>query len=162
MDASLERLLEAEVRDAGFTLYHWRLRPGGKRRILQVFLHSEGGVLLDECARVSRRLAAAIEEAGAIDGPYVLEVSSPGLDRALLKPWHYEISRGARIRLVQKQGPEESRSLEGTILGLDGDCVRLGIEDQEEVLPLSTISKARVVPELSIRRGKATNSDGGK
>ena len=66
----LERLLEEEVRRAGFILYDWELKRGG-RRTLQVFLHADGGVGLDDCAAVSRRLGAAIEEAEAIEGSYV-------------------------------------------------------------------------------------------
>ena len=153
--------MEVEVRRAGFMLYHWSLKPAGRRRILKVFLHSEEGVNLDDCARVSRRLGVVLEEEEAIEGSFVLEVSSPGLDRMLLQPWHYEISCGQRVRLVLNLESEGSRSLEGVLLGLESGDVLLRVDDREERFPLAAISKARVLPDLSLRK-VAENSDGGK
>jgi len=152
MHDSLEALLEATVRREGFTLYHWSLKPGGRRRILRVFLHREDGVGLDDCARVSRRLSAALEEADAVAGSYVLEVSSPGVDRPLLEPWHFEAALGERIRLQQDLGDQGRRSLEGVLLSCEGGQIRLQLGDGEEQLALESISRAKVMPVLKMRR----------
>ena len=100
MHEGLERLLEAEVHGAGFKLYHWRVIPGGRRRILRVFVHGDEGVNLDDCARISRRLGPAIEAAEAIQGSYTLEISTPGMDRTLHEVWHYELALGLKARVL--------------------------------------------------------------
>ena len=151
MRESLERLLSEEIRQQGYELYHWSLRPAGKRRVLLVFLHGEKGVGLDDCARVSRRLGAAIEESESVEGSYVLEVSSPGIDRPLLNRRHFELAEGRRIRLVERR-EDGDRSLEGILTGVDEDAIRLETKGGEERLPLEAIDKARVVPEISTRR----------
>jgi ribosome maturation factor RimP len=163
MRESLEKLLEEEVRQAGFELYHWALRPGRKRRTLQVFLYAEGGVKLDDCAAVSRRLSRALDEDPLVSGSYVLEVSSPGLDRPLLRPWHFRSAKGQRVRLVQQLADGGHRSLEGTVQDLDGAELLLETEtDEPERLALESISKARIVPDLSLRKGGSDSANGGK
>lgn len=151
MSESLERLLAEEIRREGYELYHWVLRPAGKRRVLQIFVHGEQGVGLDDCARVSRRLGAVIEDSETVEGSYVLEVSSPGVDRQLLKRRHFELAEGSRIRLVERR-EDGDRSLEGILTGVDEDAIRLETKGGEERLPLGSIDKARVVPEISTRR----------
>lgn len=151
MREDLEGLLAEEIRKEGFELYHWRLRPAGKRRVLLVYLYAEGGVGLDDCARVSRRLGTVIEEREAIEGSYVLEVSSPGLDRPLFQPRHFELARGLRIRLLHR-GEDGDRTLEGVLKNVAADAISLDTASGEELLSLSAIDKARVVPEISLRK----------
>ncbi len=151
MRESLEKLLAEEIRQEGYELYHWSLRPAGKRRVLLVLLHGEQGVGLDDCARVSRRLGAAIEESETVEGSYVLEVSSPGIDRQLLNRRHFELAEGSRIRLVERR-EEGDRTLEGVLTGVDEDAIRLETKGGEERLSLEAVDKARVVPEISTRR----------
>ncbi len=151
MRESLETLLAEEIRQEGYELYHWSLRPAGKRRVLQILLHGEQGVGLDDCARVSRRLGLAIEESETVEGSYVLEVSSPGVDRRLHTRRHFELAEGKRIRLVQRR-EEGDRTIEGVLAGVDEDVIMLETTGGEERLPLETIDKARVVAEISTRR----------
>lgn len=152
MREGLEGLLAEEIRQEGFELYHWQLRPAGKRRVLQIYLHGEEGVGLDDCARVSRRLGLAIDEAEAVEGSFVLEVSSPGLDRSLHTARHYELALEQRVRLLHR-GEEEDRTLEGLLVAVEEGSIRLETKDGEERLDLEDIQKARVVPEIKIRKG---------
>lgn len=159
MSEGLAGLLAAEVRREGFELHHWRLRPAGKRRVLQVYLHAEGGVGLDDCARVSRRLGVAIDEADAVDGSYVLEVSSPGVDRPLLARWHWQLALGERVRLLHR-AEDGDRTLEGVLAGVEEDAIRLETDAGEEQLPLAQVERARVVPVLTTKRTRR-DADGG-
>lgn len=155
MSEDLERLLAEEIRQAGFELYSWHLRPSGRRRVLQVVLHGAAGVGLDDCARVSRRLGAALEAADAVAGSYVLEVSSPGLDRPLLAPRHYELALGERIRVTRSEdglAAGENPVLEGRLAAVDGEGIRLELSDGDGRLAWTAIAKARVVPDLALRR----------
>ncbi|MCP4546117.1 MAG: ribosome maturation factor RimP [bacterium] len=154
MNEDLERLLEAEVRREGFDLYQWSLRPGQRRRTLQVYIHSSEGVKLDDCVRISRSLGPLIEEADIIQGAYVLEVSSSGVDRTLTSPRHYELSLGERLRVVIKEGDGDTRTIEGILKSLEDEVVLLATGQTEERLPLATIHRAQVLPELVMRRKK--------
>jgi len=148
----LEALLEEQVRRAGFRLYEWSLKPGGRRRILRVSLFATDGVGLDDCAAVSRRLGPVLEESGLIEGSYVLEVSSPGLDRELTRPWHYEAALGEHLRLVRRGADGASETVEGVLRAADGGVLRLEAEGAEREVPLAEIRKARVVPDFTRRR----------
>lgn len=160
MGRNLEQLLLEEAREAGFEIYDWSLKPAGKRgRLLKVAIHSEAGVTLDDCARVSRVLGRALDHAELIEGRYTLEVSSPGMDRPLLRPRHYEIARG---RLARLQLGDGSRVLEGTIGELEGGVLRLEREEGTERIPLKDIHKARLVPQFPGRERQAKGSTGGK
>ena len=155
MHEGLERLLEAEVRGAGFKLYHWLLLPGARKRILRVFVHGEA-VNLDDCAAVSRRLGAAIEAAEALEGSYLLEVSTPGTDRALFEPWHYEIALGQRVTLLVRVGSDEDvrERRDGLIAAVDADELVLDTEQGTERIEFAMIVKAKLIPEYDMRGAK--------
>jgi ribosome maturation factor RimP len=153
MHEGLERLLEAEVHGAGFKLYHWRLIPGGRRRILRVFVHGEEGVNLDDCARISRRLGPAIEAAEAIQGSYTLEISTPGMDRTLHEAWHYELALGLKARVLATMESGEKARLEGRIDAVEDGAVVLDLGERSERIELTAISEAQLIPEFE--QGKA-------
>ncbi|MBN2169996.1 MAG: ribosome maturation factor RimP [Candidatus Krumholzibacteriota bacterium] len=152
MQRDLEALLEEQVRQAGFRLYEWSLKPGGRRRILRVSLFAVDGVGLDDCAVVSRRLGPVLDESDLIAGSYVLEVSSPGLDRELTRPWHFETALGEQLRLVRRGADGASETLEGTLLAAEGGMLRLEREGTEHAVPLAEVLKARVLPDFTRRR----------
>jgi ribosome maturation factor RimP len=152
MNESLERLIETEVGKFGFQLYDWSLRPSGGRRVLHISLHSDQGVGLDDCAKVSRQLGVLIEEDELIAGRYLLEVSSPGLDRPLNRLWHYEIGIGKKVRLSHESESGEVKSLEGIIQGIEGDEVLLEIDDEVIRLKFDSISRARMVADVSMKK----------
>lgn len=161
MRDQLEALIQSQLLESAFELYDWRLDRGGSRgMMLRVYLHGENGPGLDDCAAMSRNISAAIEEAGLLDGGYVLEVSSPGMDRILKTARHFEISTGARASLRQQREDGEIRTLEGEILGIEDGQVLLGLKNGNERLPLEEIQGARLLPDYSFRRSKR-DSDGG-
>lgn len=157
MSEDLERLLAAESSREGFEIYSWQLRPAGRRRVLQVVLYAPTGVGLDDCARVSRRLGAAIEAAEAVAGSYVLEVSSPGIERPLLTPRHFELALGERIRVTRAEpslAPGENPVLEGVLSAVDAEGIRLG-DAASPRLAWAAIGRARVLAALGARREAA-------
>jgi len=103
------------------------------------------GVTINDCARISRRVEDILDAEDLIPFPYVLEVSSPGADRPLSRPAHYDRFRGERvtIRMDEAYGPR--RQFTGVLRGLRDDqaCVRLSGEE-EILLPLDRIHRARV------------------
>jgi ribosome maturation factor RimP len=101
----LASLIEPVVERAGAELVDLEVVGSSGRPIVRAYVDTVAGITLDECARLSRRLEEELEAAGAVPERYVLEVSSPGLERPLTKRSHFEGRRGEEIavRLYQKR-----------------------------------------------------------
>jgi ribosome maturation factor RimP len=107
---TLERLAGPVVRAAGMDLEEVQLTPVGRRRVLRVVVDGPGGVSLDNIALVSQALSAELDAAGCMgDVPYTLEVTSPGVDRPLTAPRHWQRSVGRMVK-VAVTGPGRSEA----------------------------------------------------
>ncbi|MGQ5702237.1 ribosome maturation factor [Sandaracinobacteroides sp. A072] len=149
--AELKRLIEPEVTAAGFELVRVALIEG-PTLTLQIMLEdpATGQMLVDDCARVSRRLSALLDEADPIPVEYVLEVSSPGIDRPLTRLKDYDRWAGhlARIELAEgipMNGADRKR-FQGPLKGIDGTDILIVVDGIGEVrLPFSGIATAKLL-----------------
>ena len=117
--------------------------------ILRVVIDCDGGVNVEHCAKVSRQLSAMLDVEDLIGAAYTLEVSSPGLDRALLVAADFKKYAGQRIRIQTVEGPEGSATLRGKLRGLDGGNVLLDDDGGGRLaLPRSSIAEARLELEI--------------
>jgi ribosome maturation factor RimP len=108
----LEAAVAPVVRGLGFDLVEVQQARAGKKRIVRILAdRPTGGIGLDECARISRALAVALEEAGLGREPYVLEVSSPGLDYRLSKPEDFRRYVGEALMLHLTDGAQVEGAL---------------------------------------------------
>ncbi|MGZ4593251.1 MAG: ribosome maturation factor RimP [Actinomycetes bacterium] len=124
----LLRVLDPPVTAHGFDLEDVVVTPAGKRRLLRVIVDRDGGVDLDDIARISTAVSATLDESDVMGGaPYVLEVTSPGVDRPLTERRHW---RRAADRLVQV-GIAGTGERTGRITLVDDDGVVLDIEGAE-------------------------------
>ena len=141
MTDALERDIEEQVDRLGFELVELeragsRARPVLRLRIDRPDAAPGSGVTLDDCARVSRSLEAYLEEQGEVPARYVLEVSSPGVERPLVRPRDFERFRGERVAAVAKERFESGgKRIEGELLGRDEETgsVRLRTDEAEEL-----------------------------
>jgi ribosome maturation factor RimP len=155
----LEKVREAAERVAGslgleiFDV-EWKI---GKQRLLRVYIdrlpgphNLEGlGVTHKDCERVSEQLSVILDVEDLIPGPsYVLEVSSPGLDRKLIKPADYERFVGRLAKIWVTDPIENQNYFEGRLAGYADGMVRLNVRDRELAVPFSGIKKANLVVEL--------------
>ncbi|HUP01254.1 MAG TPA: ribosome maturation factor RimP [Gemmatimonadota bacterium] len=103
--ARLTALIEPVLQQAGAELVDLEVSGGGGRPLIRAYVDAETGITLDDCARLSRRIEAALETAAAVPERYVLEVSSPGIERRLTRRRHFEryTGREVAIRLFAKQ-----------------------------------------------------------
>ena len=148
---SLVTLLTPVVSAQGLDLEDVSVTPAGKRRLLRVVVDQDGGVGLDSVAQVSTAVAAALDETDAMGGaPYVLEVTSPGVDRPLTAPRHW---RRNLTRLV-KVSTAEGTSLEGRLVEVDDDGI--GVESDGDLTRLGweRVASGRVQVEFSKPSGK--------
>ena len=143
---SLVRLLEPVVADQGLDLEDVVVTPAGKRRLLRVVVDRDGGVGLDTVAGVSTAVSAALDESDAMGGaPYVLEVTSPGVDRPLTAPRHW---RRSLTRLV-KVATAEGTTLEGRLVEVDDDGIGVESDGVLTRLAWSRVSSGRVQSEFN-------------
>ncbi len=143
--ARVEELIQPLLAAQGVELvevqYH---RPHRSRASLRLFLDREGGITLEELARLSRVVGELLDVHDPIPGAYNLEVSSPGLTRELKTPGDYRRYVGRLVRLTTRT-PVAGRQVHvGILQGLEGDQVSLKSEAGVSLIPLSEIAKARL------------------
>ena len=149
--ARLQALIEPVVHTAGYELVRVALITQPVLT-LQVMVEdpATGQMLVDDCAALSRRLSVLLDEADPIPEEYMLEVSSPGIDRPLTRRKDYDRYAGHVARIELKEplhvGGADRRRFQGHLLGLDGDAVRIAIDGLGEMrLPLAAIDRAKLV-----------------
>ena len=151
-DNILDRINETVARVAvseGFEVVEVEYRGSPNNRILRIFIDKPGGVTLADCENVSHQVGAIIDVEDVISERYTLEVSSPGLDRKLLKPQDYERFAGKKAR-VKLRHPIEGRSnFTGRLAGLDQGEALLDVEGGNRMrFPLDEVALARLVVEF--------------
>ncbi len=139
----------------GCRLYDVEMIGIGANRTLRVFLDKEPeGVNIDECANVSRALDLRLDVEGLVPGGrYSLEVSSPGIERKLTQPWHYDRCSGKWVQLVCKEplNPPEgcphkpTKSLKGQLVGVHEEHLELEVRGYVWRVPRNAIEKGRQV-----------------
>ena len=145
-ERSLQALLEPAVAEAGFDLEEIVEQRAGARRLVRVAVDADGGVSLDDIAEVSRVISELMDSSDVMGAaPYVLEVSSPGVDRPLTLPRHW---RRATDRLV-KLGVAGGGELLGRVAAAGEDSVTLLVEGAPREIGYAEIDKAKVQVEFN-------------
>ena len=146
-NSELKQLLGPVVEALGCELWGLELQTGGKTKLLRMYIdRAEEGIGVDDCERVSRQASAVLDVEEAITGDYILEVSSPGMDRPLYELAQYEKYVGEDISLKLRFPYEGRRNFKGRLRAVDGDEIVLVVADHEFLFPVEGIEKANVVP----------------
>lgn len=141
----LTQLIEPIIEGLGYELVG--IEFDTRTRVLRVYIDQESGIQLDDCSRVSYQISGMLDVEDPIPGKYQLEISSPGLDRPLVKPGDFERFRGATARIQLRAPVDNRRRFQGELAGTDGDCVLIDEQQQGRLrLPFDAIEKARLVP----------------
>jgi ribosome maturation factor RimP len=145
----LDGLIRRPVEAMGYELVGVQLiRKGRRGSVLRVYIDHADGIDLDDCSRVSHQLSGVLDVEDPIAETYDLEVSSPGLDRPLFEPAHFERFKGRQVRLKLATAVFGRKKLEGTLLGIDGDSVLLDEAGERFRVAFGQIDSARLVPEF--------------
>lgn len=121
----------------------------GRHRVLRVLVDRDGGVSVDECARLSEALSRELDLYDLALGSYTLEVASPGLDRVLRKPGEFVRFSGRTVAVTTYAPVAGQRRFRGRLLGLVDGRVALHLEDGRELrLDLADIAQAKLVVEM--------------
>ena len=130
--------------DEGIEIIDIEFRREGSRggRVLRVYLDKEGGPSLDDLTRVSRELSDLLDDQVDMDGPYTLEVSSPGVNRALKKLDHFARFVGKRVRVRTREMIDGRRSFLGLLKEVREDGIVVSQDGTEFPIEFSLIEKA--------------------
>jgi ribosome maturation factor RimP len=145
--ATIEQAIEPTVAAMGYAVVRVAV-SGGSSPVLQVMVERGDGksMTVEDCADISRAVSAILDVEDPIAGAYRLEISSPGIDRPLVKPADFERFAG-EVAKVETTLPVEGRKrFQGRLLGLRQDAVALKLDDGAEVaLPLNVLRRAKLV-----------------
>ncbi len=144
--SQLEEVIAPAVEAAGFRLVRLRLM-GGKTRTLQIMAEKpDGSMDVEDCASLSRALSEFLDREDPIEGEYVLEVSSPGIDRPLTRLTDFSRWSGHEAK-IELSAPDETgrRKFKGLLLGLDGNDVAMDVGGARIKLPFRNIAEAKLV-----------------
>ena len=148
-DARLLELLDPVAEAAGYDVVRLRLMGGEKQRRLQIMAErpADGDMNVEDCARLSRAISEVLDAADPIAGEYLLEVSSPGVDRPLTRLKDFETFEGHEARLELDRLAEGRKRFRGKLAGVDGDNVAIDLEGEEHtaLIPFAWITEAKLV-----------------
>ncbi len=143
-------LVEGFLHESGMEMVDLEFRFESGRWTLRIFIDKEGGVTVDDCANVNKELGYLIEAKNIIDYHYVLEVSSPGLNRPLKKEKDFMRSIGKMIKLELARPVNKKSKFTGRLTNVREGMISLSVDDGGLVeLPLREIDKARVKYEFN-------------
>ena len=148
--AEIERLTAPIIEQESAELVDLEFCQESGRWILRFYLDKEGGITLDDCAYFSDRLGAALDEADAIKRAYVLEVSSPGINRIIKKDKDFERFSGKVIKLRSKLPRQGQRNFKGKLLGFQEGKVMIEAGGKDVAFALDDIDEARLDSEVDI------------
>jgi ribosome maturation factor RimP len=148
LEKHLQDLLVPAIEAGGFEAVELRFGSEGGRRVLRIILDAANGVTLDECAAMSRTLAPLLDADPEVRGSYTLEVSSPGINRPLTKPEHFQRFVGERAKLRLHEKLEGGITVTGVLRGLQDGVLEIETPAGMRHVPLEMVARARLHRDL--------------
>ena len=147
LESKIKEVLVPSLEAMGFSLVRIRIMGGGENRTLQLMIDrlDEQPVPIEDCALVSRNASALLDVEDPINGAYMLEVSSPGIDRPLTKERDFERYVGFEAKLELRDVQDGQRRFRGRLLGCENGVVKLLTEAGETSLSFGTIAAAKLI-----------------
>ncbi|MCC5851653.1 MAG: ribosome maturation factor RimP [Alkalimonas sp.] len=145
-EQELTALLTPTVAAAGFELLGIEFIRAGKHSTVRLYIDHPDGVTVDHCAVVSREVSAILDVEDPIAHEYVLEVSSPGLDRPLFTPEHFAKAVGSKVELKLAIPQDGRRKFKGMLLAIEDDMLVGEIDGKQFRLLMDNVEKANIVP----------------
>lgn len=123
-------IVEPLAKELGLSIWDVRFLKEGSQWYLRVFIDKEGGVGIDDCVNLSHAIDGPIDEANPIEQAYILEVSSPGVERELVRDEHFLSNVGEKIMVKMIRPVEGKREFSGTLESYDDGNITIRLEDE--------------------------------
>ena len=151
MKEKLQQLLEPVVESLGYELLALEVRNANKGLLLRLYIDIEKGVTVDDCEIVSRQVSAVLDVEDPVQDNFTLEVSSPGLDRPLVKPEHFSRVLGEQVSIRTRDYILGRRNFKGALETVEEQGVCIGVDGESYMIAFTNIESARLKPEVELR-----------
>jgi ribosome maturation factor RimP len=142
---AIGKVIERVAVREGLELVHWEAVGPHNNFVLRIYIDKPGGVNHGDCETVSNQVGTLLDVEDLIPNRYVLEVSSPGIERGLYKPADYQRFSGSRVKLKTSQPIDGQRNFRGRLIGLVGEAVSLDADGRGQIeIPYEQIVKANI------------------
>jgi len=143
--SKVETIAQRVVESEGMELVEVEVKGGGNQRFVRIAIDKPEGITHADCELVSHQVGTILDVEDVVPGRYTLEVTSPGVERKLLKPKDYERFQGKKIKLTLREAVEGSRHFEGTLAGFQAGLVALEVAPGKTLqFPYDQIQKANL------------------
>jgi ribosome maturation factor RimP len=143
IEEKVKELLLPILEERDFKLVDIEFIPS-KRPTLRIYIYNPEGTSIDDCEWVSKRIGALLDVEDLIDKAYILEVSSPGLDREFKNVEEYDIFKGRDVVIKTKEPINEKKVFKGTLLGLEDEKVKIKENEETVEIPLENVSRTKL------------------
>ena len=151
MKVKLLQLLEPVVESLGYELLTVELLNGNQGLLLRLYIDIDKGITVDDCEIVSRQVSSVLDVEDPIKGHFTLEVSSPGVDRPLVKPEHFERVVGERINVRTRAYILGRRHFVGQLEVVEEKGICVDVDGESYAIPFADIEAAKLKPEVDFR-----------
>ncbi|MGH7800060.1 MAG: ribosome maturation factor RimP [Thermodesulfobacteriota bacterium] len=141
---SVREILDPLLLGYGFELVDIEYRREGRGWILRIYIDKDGGVSVEDCARISRELGTLLDLNDIIPGTYNLEISSPGLTRALKKVRDFERFKGKLVKIKTMTDIQGRRVFIGSLIDFVGDVASVEMDGRVYFIPYDEIERANL------------------
>ncbi|MEH6346914.1 MAG: ribosome maturation factor RimP [Bermanella sp.] len=139
-------LLKPVIEALGYGFWGLQYNSQGKDSVLSIYIDSEKGITVDDCATVSRQVSGIMDVEDPITGEYNLEVSSPGMDRPIFTVEQFNRYVGEFVDVKLRYAFEGRRKFKGKLVAIeDGEDIVVHVDDHEYILPIDAIDKANLI-----------------
>lgn len=145
---TIKNLLDPILRGKGFELVDMELAGAGRGSVLRIFIDKENGITVEDCAGISREVGFLLDVQDVIPYSYTLEVSSPGLNRALKNSKDFVRFKGKKVKIKTKEDLYQRRVFVGSLLDFHDNVASIQVEGQIYRIPFYDIEKANLELEL--------------
>ena len=145
-EGRLRGLFEPVIESLGYEYWGLELLNQGRSLKIRLYIEAEAGIGIDDCALVSGHISDLLDFEDGFATDYLLEVSSPGMDRLLFSEIHYNRYLGELVEVKLIRPFDGQRNFEGLLKGTEDGCVVVEVRDEEYLFPIEDIGKIRIVP----------------
>ncbi|WP_025819334.1 ribosome maturation factor RimP [Shewanella marina] len=145
LESKLEQMLRVPVEALGYQMWGIEYIQAGKHSILRLYIDSDNGINIEDCAETSRQVSAVLDVEDPISTEFTLEVSSPGVDRPLFNAEQYAKYIGEDVKLQLTMPVAGSRNLKGAVSKVEGQMLSVVVDGNELVVALDNIRKGNVI-----------------
>lgn len=142
--SKVEEIAHRVGRSEGIEIVEVELKGGGRHQVLRISIDKPEGVSHADCELVSHQVGAILDVEDVVPGSYTLEVTSPGVERKLLKPADYERFQGKRVKVVLREPVDNRRHWEGALAGLRDGVVELETDNGPVRIRLDQVERANL------------------